>query len=365
MISDEEMAVLAEVQRLPLVASPFAEVAKRLNMKEKKVLEICKDLLSKGVIRRFATSLNHRRIGIHANLMVVVNVPEEQVDEIGEAIANEEGITHCYYRTGWDYNLFYMIHSNSKEEVVKRAIKMMKKLGITDFKYMFSTKEFKKTSFEVPKPLSNNSFNEPFQIPLILNLSGPVIIFGGGKVGQRKVDFISKFTRDIKVITKTALKLPDFVELHTIELRKSDISKYIPSNAALVIAALSNSLLNEEISKYCINHNVLVNIVDDPNNSTVIFPALSKIGNLNIAISTEGKCPFISKEIRKYWDSIGTEWADWIEILAPIRDRLNKMQEKKSILSKIFDNDDIRRQIKNKNLIKAKKQAERIYDANC
>lgn len=151
MISNEEMAVLFEVQRLPLVSNPFTEIANRLNMDENKILAICKDLLSKGLIRRFGLSLNHRKIGIVANLMVVVKVPKDRIDEVGREIAAEKGVTHCYYRTGWNYNLFFMIHSESKKEVIKLGKEILKKVGISNYQFIFSIKEFKKTSFELPK----------------------------------------------------------------------------------------------------------------------------------------------------------------------------------------------------------------------
>lgn len=362
MISDEEMAVLAEVQRLPLVASPFAEISLRLNMEEKKVLEICENMLSKGMIRRFGISLNHRLVGIRENLMVVVNVPLDRIDEVGQAIAKEKGVTHCYYRTGWDYNLFFMIHSESKEEVINKATEITKKMELNDYKYMFSTREFKKTSFEVPKPTEEDILNDTYQIPLVLNLSGPIIIFGGGDVGKRKFDFISKFTKVITVISKESLELPDYVRLHIVDLKIIDIPKFIPDDSALVIAALSDSNLNEAISNYCIKHNILINIVDNPKNSTVHFPALSKFGDLNVAISTGGKCPFLSRKIREYWDSIGSDWADWIEILSPIRERLIGIHEKNLVISKIYNNPEISEFVKAQDLNKAKKKAEEIYN---
>ena len=154
-ISNEEMAVLIEVQQLPLVSNPFTEIANRLNMDEKKILAICKDLLSKGFIRRFGLSLNHRKVGIIANLMVAAKVPKDQIDEVGSAVAAEKGVSHCYYRTGWYYNLFFMIHSVSKNDVVISAKEILEKVGIVDYRFIFSTKEFKKTSFKVPDQSDN------------------------------------------------------------------------------------------------------------------------------------------------------------------------------------------------------------------
>ncbi|KKN50329.1 hypothetical protein LCGC14_0633800 [marine sediment metagenome] len=365
LISDEELAVLAEVQRLPFVSEPFAEIAKRLRMKEEEVIDICKDLLDRGLIRRFGISVNHRRVGISANLMVVANIPEDLVDEIGEKIAAIERVTHCYNRIGWDYNLFFMIHSETKEEVISRAKEIMEDLGITEYKHMFSTREFKKISFEIPKREHEDHekiIESKFQLPIVLNLSGPVIIFGGGQVGRRKVNFLSKFTKNISVISKASLDLPKYVKLHLINLDSEKFSKYIPENTSLVVGALSDSQLNSKISDYCRSHNILVNVVDNPALSSVIFPALSKNGDLNITISTGGKCPFLSKKLREYLDSITDPWTDWLGLLAPFRNELVGIEEKNRVLSKIYENTEVQSHILKKEIELAKIKALEIYN---
>ncbi|MFX1479605.1 MAG: Lrp/AsnC family transcriptional regulator [Promethearchaeota archaeon] len=154
MLSDEEKAVLFEVQRLPLVPNPFSEIAARIGLNEDKIIAICRDLLSRGLIRRLGLSLNHRNLGVTANLMVVAYVKEDLIDDIGHRIAAEQEITHCYYRTGWDYNLFFMIHSNSKKKTINIAKKILKKVNIQNYRFIFSIKEFKKTSFELSRQLN-------------------------------------------------------------------------------------------------------------------------------------------------------------------------------------------------------------------
>ena len=151
MISETEKKVLSEIQDLPLVKSPYLEVAKHLGMEEDEVFNLCKNLIERKVIRRMGPSISHRRFGFSANPMTVLKVPESNLDEVGAKIAKEPDVTHCYGRTGWDYNLFFMIHSKDKDAAKKRAQEIVKKTGIEDFKTLFSIKEFKKTSFRIPK----------------------------------------------------------------------------------------------------------------------------------------------------------------------------------------------------------------------
>jgi DNA-binding Lrp family transcriptional regulator len=151
LISDNEKKVLSEIQDLPLVKDPYLEVAKRLGMEEDEVLALCKNLMERKVIRRMGPSISHRKFGFSANPMTVLLVPENRLDEVGEMIAREPDVTHCYGRSGWDYNLFFMIHSKDKEIAKKRAQEIVEKTGIQDFKTLFSIRELKKVSFRIPK----------------------------------------------------------------------------------------------------------------------------------------------------------------------------------------------------------------------
>jgi len=83
--------------------------------------------------------------------MTVLKVPEDRMDEVGRLIASEPGVTHCYSRSGWEYNLFFMIHARTRDEGVARAKTIVERTGLNDYRHLFSLKEFKKVSFEIPK----------------------------------------------------------------------------------------------------------------------------------------------------------------------------------------------------------------------
>ena len=150
MMSDMEKRVLTEVQRLPLVPEPFKEVANRLDLTEEEVLDTCRSLLERGMIRRFGPSIAHRKFGYKANPMCLLKVPEERIDEVGRLIAEDPSVSHCYYREGWDFNIFFMVHGQTKEEATQKATDIISRTGIGDHDLRFSLRELKKTSFELP-----------------------------------------------------------------------------------------------------------------------------------------------------------------------------------------------------------------------
>jgi DNA-binding Lrp family transcriptional regulator len=80
--------------------------------------------------------------------MCVWNVPDERTEEVGTTMANFSEVTHCYERPrapGWDYNLFAMVHSYTKEDCEEVAARISEATGITDYKLLYSDREFKKT----------------------------------------------------------------------------------------------------------------------------------------------------------------------------------------------------------------------------
>jgi DNA-binding Lrp family transcriptional regulator len=79
--------------------------------------------------------------------MIVWKVPEEKIDDIGMKLAGYPQVSHCYQRPvyqDWPYNVFSMVHARTKEACEKIGIEMSKQIGITDYRILFSAREFKK-----------------------------------------------------------------------------------------------------------------------------------------------------------------------------------------------------------------------------
>ena len=152
-LSEAEKVVLKEIQGdFPLTEHPFAEIAKKAQLSETEVLRIAEDLLARGIVRRIGAILYHRRAGMKANAMGVWRVPEKEVDRIGEMMAADPRVTHCYHRDpvkNWPYNLYTMIHGKTEKNCEVLAEKLSRQTGITDYRLLFSTREFKKESLKI------------------------------------------------------------------------------------------------------------------------------------------------------------------------------------------------------------------------
>ena len=152
MISGLEKKIINLIQGdLPVASRPFAVLAEELGISESTLLKEIRKLKELGIIRRFGATLRHQEAGFSSNAMVVWNVPQERLEEVGKLIAGFKEVTHCYQRQpqkDWPYNLYSMVHGNSRKDCHEIARRLSQKVGILDYTLLFSQKEFKKTSME-------------------------------------------------------------------------------------------------------------------------------------------------------------------------------------------------------------------------
>jgi DNA-binding Lrp family transcriptional regulator len=140
--------VRALQQDLPIVPSPYAETARRLELSEQALLDRALALKAAGIIRRFSAVLRHRRVGYTANGMACWVVPEPQIEEAGRLAAAYPQVSHCYQRPAypprWPYSLFTMTHGQTKAEVESVVAEIASQAGLDRYEVLYSTREFKK-----------------------------------------------------------------------------------------------------------------------------------------------------------------------------------------------------------------------------
>ena len=133
---------------LPVVPEPWAAAAETLGMEVGALLDHLGAMTERGLLRRVAAILFHRRAGFSANGMGVWQVPQDRIQEIGPRMAAFRGISHCYERptyADWKYQIFTMAHGRSKEEcdAILDAIAAQFP-EIQDRATLYSSTEFKK-----------------------------------------------------------------------------------------------------------------------------------------------------------------------------------------------------------------------------
>ncbi len=133
---------------LPVVTEPYAQAAGELGMSVDALVEHLGGMADRGLLRRVAAILFHRRAGFSANGMGVWKVPDDRVLEVGPRMAAYRGISHCYQRptyADWPYSIFTMAHGRSKHEcdAILDAI-AAENPEVEDRATLYSSTEFKK-----------------------------------------------------------------------------------------------------------------------------------------------------------------------------------------------------------------------------
>jgi DNA-binding Lrp family transcriptional regulator len=145
---ETDIAVIRELQGdMPVVEEPYAPAAAALGMPQERFLDHLARMQERGLLRRVAAILYHRRAGFSANGMGVWEVPDEQIFEIGCRMAAVRGVSHCYQRPtygDWPYSVFTMAHGRSKEECDAVLDAIAEQTGIHARATLYSSTEFKK-----------------------------------------------------------------------------------------------------------------------------------------------------------------------------------------------------------------------------
>lgn len=149
LLDDTDRQIITFLQTgLPISSRPYQVIAQQLGVSEHQVVQRIKHLNATDCIKRLGVIVRHHELGYQANAMVVWDVPDKEVDEVGDCFSKYEYVTLCYQRPrhlpAWRYNLFSMIHGQSRSEVLQRIEEMNVKCHASfPHQALFSQRRFK------------------------------------------------------------------------------------------------------------------------------------------------------------------------------------------------------------------------------
>jgi precorrin-2 dehydrogenase/sirohydrochlorin ferrochelatase len=183
---------------------------------------------------------------------------------------------------------------------------------------------------------------------ICLDLQGKrCLVIGGGTVAERKILTLLEYEAAIVVISPR-------VTSHIAHLSHEGRLIYMarefqPGDARnffLIIAATNDDQVNKAISQEAQEAHILINVVDAPDDSTFILPALVKRGDLTISISTGGKSPALARKMREDMETqYGPEYEIFVDILGNLRKNILQNEpdicKRKKIFQRLAESDEI------------------------
>ena len=113
---------------LPICRKPYADLAEFLGSDEKTVLQETMQLKEAGIIRWICMLINHRALGMTGTL-AAAHIPEENLQEITEAINSLENVSHNYLRKHY-CNLWFTLQAESAEQIEAVISNLSERFGI-------------------------------------------------------------------------------------------------------------------------------------------------------------------------------------------------------------------------------------------
>jgi len=148
-LNEDQKLILSKLQNdLNVIAKPFDFLISR-GLEAEDVLRIITELIDKGIIRRIAAVVDHRKLGFVANVLFCSEVPQDRIVGTGNRLARFGIVSHCYERKtfeDWPYNLFAMMHSQSFGQIQRVINKFVEAEKIDSFELLPTAKELKKQS---------------------------------------------------------------------------------------------------------------------------------------------------------------------------------------------------------------------------
>jgi len=150
------------------------------------------------------------------------------------------------------------------------------------------------------------------------------VVVGGGHVAARKVEGLLASESQVKVISPVLVpELQLLADSGVITVFERSYQDGDLEGAFLAIAATDEITINHAVWAEAMKRGCLINVVDDPEHSTFILPAVLQRGEMSVAVSTGGSSPALARRLReRLEDIIGLEYGTLTELMAELRPEL-------------------------------------------
>jgi len=168
--------------------------------------------------------------------------------------------------------------------------------------------------------------------PIFVKLQGrPVLVVGGGKIAAGKIAGLLQAQARARVIApQINSQVSAWVDAGEVEWSAKEFAPADLQDASLAIAATSIPAVNAAVFRAAEDRGILCNAVDDIANCHFYYGSIVQRGDLQIAISTNGKSPALAQRLRKELEQqYPAEYAAWLDSLGDAREKLRASSDPK------------------------------------
>ena len=115
----------------PLTDEPYLDVAEQLGIKEDELLQRLSALLEAKTLSRFGPMYDAQKLG-GAFSLVAIRVPENEYENVTEIVNSFPEVAHNYKRAH-DFNMWYVLATDSPEKIEQVNAEIEKKSGLKVF----------------------------------------------------------------------------------------------------------------------------------------------------------------------------------------------------------------------------------------
>ena len=151
--------------------------------------------------------------------------------------------------------------------------------------------------------------------PIFVKLEGRLlVVIGGGQVAEAKIPGLLSTGARIRLAAPSITpQIAEWVRFGKIDWLPKEFEAADLDGAFLVIAATSAPGVNEAVFREAEARGLLCNAVDDIGHCHFYYGAVVQRGDLQIAISTNGKSPSLAQRLRKEFEAqFGPEYEQWL-----------------------------------------------------
>ena len=143
-------------------------------------------------------------------------------------------------------------------------------------------------------------------LPVFLRIAdAPALVAGGGRVAARKIEWLLKAGARVTVVAPQLLpELTARVERGELACLPRPFEPAQLARVRLVVAASDDREVNAAVSRAARERHIPVNVVDAPELSTFIFPAIIDRSPLVVAVSSAGAAPVLARRVRAHIEAL-------------------------------------------------------------